>query len=74
VTKASAQCLTGIAASTAAGEALGAARLSPRELGAACARELKAEQPITPELAARLAGWLMSGVPKKRDEGKAPAA
>jgi hypothetical protein len=46
---------------------------SPRQYGAARARELKAER-IPPELAAFLASRLMSGVPQKRDEGDAPAA
>jgi hypothetical protein len=49
------------------------APISPRQYGAARARELK-EEPISPELAAFLAQRLMSGVPKKRAEGKAPAA
>jgi hypothetical protein len=49
------------------------APLSPRQYGAQRARELKAE-PIPPELAAFLAWRLMSGVPQKRAEGKAPAA
>ena len=50
------------------------APMSPREYGAQRARELKAQQPITPEQAARVAQLVMSGVPKKRDEGDAPAA
>jgi hypothetical protein len=48
--------------------------LTPRQYGAQRARELKAEQPITPEQAARVAQLVMTGVPQKRAEGKAPAA
>jgi hypothetical protein len=43
--------------------------VTPREYGAARARELKA-QPITPEQAARLAQLVMAGVPRQPgDEG-----
>jgi hypothetical protein len=49
------------------------APISPRQYGAARARELKAE-PIPPELAAFLASRLMSGVPQKRSEESEPAA
>jgi hypothetical protein len=72
VTKASAQRLTGIAASTAAGEALGATP-GPREVGLAIGHRLKA-QPISPEQAARVALLVMAGAVKTRSERDEPAA
>ena len=53
--------------------------MTPREAGAARARELKAQQPISPEQAAVVARLVLTGVPKKRGErdecpeGDAPA-
>lgn len=47
--------------------------MTPREHGARIGRDLKA-QPITPEQAARLAGWVMAGAVKTRSEESEPAA
>lgn len=50
------------------------APMSPRQYGAQRARELKAQQPITPEQAARVAQLVMSGVPQKRSKENESAA
>ena len=47
--------------------------MTPRQYGAARARELK-ETPISPESAARLAAWVMAGAVKTRSERDEPAA